>query len=133
MCATLFGACGSNESGGELDPTSPDVAAEFGELPQFPASEPLAARRAERGVVSRTFRAPETTPREVLEFYREALGGGWDLVGEFDQSGGRTYRGEWKNDRYRLRVRASAGAPIRSSADRSAKPASEYTLALHRI
>lgn len=104
----------------------------FDDLPVFPRSEPLGPRNDENGVVSRSFRADGTNPEAILRYYRGALGPEWQLMHEFERLGPDTYRADWTDGEWRLRISATR-APTVNIDNAGAETTVQYSLHLHPI
>lgn len=135
--ALAIGACGSDRDGGgpSAQPT-PDATTfqpgQFDDLPVFPRSEPLGPRNDENGSVSRSFVALGTNPEAILRYYRGALGEEWRLMHEFERLGQGTYRADWTDGQWRLRISATE-EPSVDIDNASRETTVQYSLHLHPV
>lgn len=136
LLALVLAGCGSGDGQPATQP-APGVSTfeqgRFDELPQFPRSEPLGPRSEKDGVVTRSYEARGTSPERVLEFYREALDEGWNMVSPIEKLGVGTFRAEWVDEDYRLLVSATRGPAIDPPDDASNEVVAQYSLALHPL
>lgn len=111
--ALSLAACGEDGERPETQP-APDVSSfatgAFDDLPMPPRSEPAGDRTEQDGVVSRSFFVRDTTPAQVLEFYRETLANDdVQVVSAAAPIGPDAWRGVWTIDDRELLVSATAG------------------------
>lgn len=133
--ALALGACGRDGGRPSTQPT-PDATTfqpgRFDDLPVFPRSEPLGPRNDENGSVSRSFVATGTNPEAILRYYRGALGEEWRLMHEFERLGHGTYRADWTDGEWRLRISATQ-EPALDIDNASAETTVQYSLHVHPI
>lgn len=108
----VTGACGGGQDApsSEAQPTPNATTFELGrfdDLPLFPRSDPLGPRNEEAGVVARSFMATGATPEQILDYYRRSLSDDWILLREPEKLGAGTYRADWANGDWRLRLSAT--------------------------
>ncbi|MGI8985146.1 MAG: hypothetical protein ACR2HM_11565 [Acidimicrobiales bacterium] len=105
------GACGTVGDASPGAQPTPNVttfeAGVFDDLPRFPRSEPLGPRNEKKDVVARSFQARGTTPQQVLDYYRLNLAPPWTVVRAPEKLGVGTYRADWTNGDWQLRVSAT--------------------------
>ena len=134
--ALVVAACASRGTEPATQP-APDVTTFeqglFDDLPQFPRSDPVGPRTDKDGVVTRSYRARGTSPDQVLEFYREALDEGWNMVTPIERVGVGTFRAEWVREDHRLLVSATREETLDPPDDAANPVVSQYSLALHPI
>ena len=128
--------CGAGETRPAAQP-APGVTTfeqgRFDDLPLFFRSDPLGPRSEKDGVVTRSYTARGASPEQVLEFYRDALDYRWEMVTPIEKLGVGTFRADWTNGQYRLRVSASRAAALDSPDDASNAAVSQYSLTLHPL
>ncbi len=105
----------------------------FDDLPQFPRSDPVGPRTEEAGVVARSYGARGASPEQVLEFYKEALEEGWNMVTPIERLGPSTFRAEWVSDEYRLLVSATRESTLDPPDDAANPVVTQYSLTLHPL
>ncbi len=127
-------ACGRN---GPDEGTQPAPAVttfeqgRFGDIPLFFRSEPVGPRSEKDGVVARSYKATGASPQQVLEFYRDGLPPRWTMVTPIEKLGVNTFRADWVDESYRLRVSATR-EPLLDRDDDVVEPiVSQYSLTLH--
>lgn len=136
FAVVLAAACGQGDSDRPSAQPTPDATTfqpgRFDDLPVFPRSEPLGPRNDENGSVSRSYRAVGTNPEAILRYYRGALGAEWQLMHEFERLGPGTYRAEWTDGEWRLRISATGG-PTLDNDDAAAQTEVQYSLHVHPV
>ena len=105
----------------------------FDDLPQYPRSEPLGPRTEKRGVVARSYNVPGASPEQVLDFYRDALQARWSMVTPVEKLGVGTFRADWVDEDYRLRVTATQEGDVLNQDDPSRNVVVQYSLTLHPL
>ena len=105
----------------------------FDDLPLFFRSDPLGPRSEKDGVVTRSYKARGASPEQVLEFYRDALDYRWEMETPIEKLGAGTFRADWANGKYRLRVSATRAAALDSPDDGSNTVVSQYSLTLRPL
>ena len=124
----ISAACGQG-GGGSAAPSRPVDPAVFGDLPRLPGSQVHTDLAVTNGGIVRTYRIPEQSPREIIEFYGARLPGWWP-TGDPSRLLWPTLKVDWLRADLILTVTASASAP--SEGDATEGEASLYTLALRR-
>lgn len=105
----------------------------FDDLPVFFRSDPLGPRSEKEGVVTRSYHASGASPGQVLEFYRDALDYRWRMVTPIERLGAGTFRADWEDGHYRLRVSATQ-APALDTSDGGVHPVlTQYSLTLRPL
>ena len=105
----------------------------FDDLPVYFRSDPLGPRTEKNGVVTRSYQARGASPEQVLDFYRQALDHRWEMVTSIEKLGTGTFRADWVDGRYRLRVSASQAPALDSAADAPVPALSQYSLTLEPL
>ena len=126
----LLGACGDDDVQPEAQPT-PVVGgfseAAFDALPRPATSEPRGNAVEMADTISRSYEVRNTTPEQVLDFYRSQLRD-WRAVQGVEKLGVNTYRGIWTKDGAELTVSATSG-PTLSQPD---EVRAQYSLSLKK-
>ncbi len=136
LLALAASGCGSADTPPAAQP-APEVTTfeqgRFDDLPVFFRSDPLGPRSEKEGVVTRSYEASGASPEQVLEFYRDALAYRWRMVTPIERLGPGTFRADWEDGQYRLRVSATQ-APALDPSDDGAHPVlTQYSLTLRRL
>ncbi len=105
----------------------------FDDLPVFFRSDPLGPRSEKDGVVTRSYKAEGASPEQVLEFYREALDYRWRMVSPIERLGVGTFRADWEDGQYRLRVSATQAPALDASAGSADPVLTQYSLTLRPL
>ncbi|MFP5327138.1 MAG: hypothetical protein ACLGHT_06630 [Acidimicrobiia bacterium] len=105
----------------------------FDDIPLFPRSEPVGPRSEKDGVVARSYKALGASPEQVLDFYRDGLPSQWRMVTPLERLGVDTYRADWEDGQYRLRVSATLEPLLRGPNEASNAAVSQYSLSLHPL
>jgi hypothetical protein len=129
-------ACGSGRGRGTghqpIQTEGSSAASLLEALPRYHPSEALAYRIEKGGMSWQSFKAPDVTPAEVLEFYARRLRHeGWETVEPVEQSGSATIRGTWTNPGWVLKVSATPSPGSRAKGLGTDED-SEYRLNLRR-
>jgi hypothetical protein len=136
LVAVALTACGRGDADPAAQPT-PNVTTfqegRFDDLPQYPRSEPLGPRADEQGVVARSYKVTGASPEQVMDFYRDALQERWRMLTGVEKLGVGTFRADWVDDDYLLRVSATRESEVDSRDDASENFVTQYSLTLHPL
>lgn len=136
LALALGAGCGAEDLGPTAQP-APDVTTfqpgRFDDLPLYPRSDPVGPRTDAGGVAARSYRTIGTTAREVLEFYRNELPETWHLVHGIEELGESTYRADWSDGTYRLRVSATREPTLDIEDNASPERVVQYSLTLRPL
>lgn len=136
VTSLVLAGCGDEDPPPAAQPTPAVTTFEpavFDDIPQYPRTEPVGPRTEEHGVVSRSYKAPGTSPEQILDFYKDALEERWRMVAPVEKLGVGTLRADWVNndDDYRLRVSATREPLLDSQKDASETFVTQYSVTLH--
>jgi len=136
LVGVVFAGCQAPDPQPEAQP-APDVTTfqpgRFDDLPLVPRSDPVGPRTDADGVTARSYRTLGTTARDVLEFYRAELPPRWHLVHGIEQLGERTFRADWSDGAYRLRVSATYEHTLDVDDNASSERPIQYSLTLRAL
>lgn len=139
VAVVLLASCGGDDQDEQREGTqpAPDVTSfeqgNFDDLPLMPTAEALGRRTEKDGVVSRTYEVRGSLPREVLDFYEDALPRqGWSPTGPVEDIGRSAFRGEWETEGWLVQVSSSPATGLDGDGDSNAVR-SQYSLVLEPV
>lgn len=133
ISSTSCTRAGPDEGTQPAPPVSTFEQGRFDDIPLFPRSEPVGPRSEKDGVVARSYKALGASPEQVLEFYRDMLPSRWRMVTPLEKLGVDTFRADWTDAEYRLRVTATLEPLLRGPNEASNAAVSQYSLSLHPL
>ena len=127
---TLTG-CSSSGSRASTQPSphqSTFAKGAFDDLPRYPGSTPVGAKRHPKGVTVQSFVVSSDVPQQVVSWFADHLTG-WSVLQPPAPFGTEAYRAVWQRNDRRLLV-SSGPAPTIEQQSVQQRPKTQYTLTL---